>query len=459
MQSFIRRLKVVTIATLGTAWASSAIAVPAPTAPAPTVSPSPAPVTAPSPAPVTAPPPTGVPAAPAAPAASPEPTTAPAGSAFGQQEVDQNRFIAISSPYSGGAAHQLLVLEQITDARPCWKVLGGIPTIVDPVLRNFNFTGICGRSIDANGYSIRANGQDLDGKYSVRISQRNGDLVLMGDPIGCFNPDHSKCPNPEFEIGHVNGITTNYAKINFNPGWRFSRRTLGNRPLGHVYLTYEGVFPPQPVVAAVPTPVPPPPPSFADVGGDIYLAEIQQAVQLGIITGFEDGTFRPQLSLTREQLVTMVLESLKRLPGVTLTVPATASANPYSDVDAKRWSAAKIAFAKQNNIVSGYEDGTFHPTQPVTRAEMMAVLSKAAIYGRSLRRLPPQLPPTQAATAFSDTSGHWAASLISQMSAYCNVASPLNEAGTNFAPNSETLRDYAAAATLRMYNCVAKAQQ
>ena len=443
MQSFIRRLKVVAIATVGTACASSAIAVPAPVnSPAPNA---PAPTSSPTPA---------------APPAYPAPNTAPAmPAAFGQQEVDQNRFIAISAPFAGGTSHQLLVLEQITDARPCWKVLGGIPTIVDPVLRNFNFTGICGRSIDANGYSIRANGADLDAQFSVRISQRNGDLVLMGDPIGCFNPDHSKCPNPEFEIGHVNGITPDYAQIKLNPGWRFSRRTAGDRPLGHVYLTYEGVFPPSPVIAAVPTPVPPPPKTFPDVVGDTYAPEIQQAVQLGIISGFEDGSFRPQLSLTREQLVTMVLESLKRLPGVALAVPTTASAKPYSDVDAARWSAAKIAFAKQNNIVSGYQDGTFHPTQPVTRAEMMAVLSKAAVYGRSLRQLSPQLPPTQAVTAFSDTSGHWAESLISQMSAYCNVASPLNDTGTNFAPNSETLRNYAAAATLRMYNCVAKAQQ
>jgi N-acetylmuramoyl-L-alanine amidase len=444
MQSFIQRLKVVAIATVGTAWAgtawaSSAIAVPAPAAPAPVA-----------------------PAAPPAPTTPAAPMTPAATAAFGQQEVDQNRFIAISAPYAGGTAHQLLILEQITDTRPCWNILGGTPAIVDPVLRTFNFTGICGRSIDANGYSIRANGEDLSQQYSVRIVRRNGDLILMGDPIGCFNPDHSKCPNPEFEIGHVNGITTDYAQINLNPGWRFSRRTLGGRPLGHIYLTYEGVFPPSPVVVALPTPVPPPNPTsltFRDVGGDIYATEIQQAVQLGIISGFEDGTFRPQRSLTREQLVTMVLESLKRLPGVTLTLPATASASPYSDVQATRWSAAKIAFAKQNNIVSGYEDGTFHPTQPVTRAEMMAVLNKAATYGRSLRQLSPQLPPTQAATAFADTSGHWAAGLISQMSAYCNVASPLNETGTNFAPNSETLRNYAAAATLRMYNCVAKAQQ
>ena len=40
------------------------------------------------------------------------------------------------------------------------------------------------------------------------------------------------------------------------------------------------------------------------------------------------------------------------------------------------------------------------------------------------------------------------------MSGYCGVASPLNEAGTAFAPDQPGLRNYAAAATLRMLNCV-----
>ncbi|MBD3882684.1 DUF3747 domain-containing protein [Phormidium tenue FACHB-886] len=465
---FIRCLKAVAIATIGTAWASSTIAAPtaspspAPTAPTPTAPATPAPAAPTAPA-------TPTPAAPTAPTSTEliNPLTTPVvpatTNAFNQQEVDQSRFIAIAAPYAGGTAHQLLIVEQIKDDRPCWSVLGGTPTIVDPLLRTFNFAGICGRSIDANGYSVRANGEDLGLKYSLRIVRRNQDLILVADPIGCFSPDRSRCPNPEFEIGHVNGITNEYAQINLNPGWRFTRRVVGNRPLGHIYLTYEGTFPPEALASTPPPPTAPPTSpttlTFRDVGGDIYAAEIQQAVQLGVIAGFEDGSFRPQRSLTREQLVSMALESLKRLPGVNLTLPTAASTSPYTDVEVNRWSAGKIEFAQRNNIVSGYEDGTFRPTQPVTRAEMIAILRRTAEYGRSLRRLTPQLPASQAVTPFTDTTGHWAEGLISQMSGYCKVASPVNEIGTNFAPNSEAQRNYAAAATLRMYNCVAQAQQ
>lgn len=101
-------------------------------------------------------------------------------SQFGQQEVDQSKFIAIASPYRNGEAHQLLVVEQITDARPCWSESGFAPTLIDPLLFQFDFTGICGRSTDSNGYSVRMSGEDLDLRYSLRVLRRGGDLVLVG---------------------------------------------------------------------------------------------------------------------------------------------------------------------------------------------------------------------------------------------------------------------------------------
>jgi hypothetical protein len=365
-------------------------------------------------------------------------------SSFGQQEVDQSRFIAIAAPVSGGAGHQLLILEQLSDARSCWREFGSQPVIVDPVLTTFDFTGICGRSTDSNGYSVRVNGQDLGLEYNLRVLRRDNDLRLYA-VTGTRG-------QTEIEIGRAFGTTSNFARIYLNPGWRFTKRTLDDRTLGHVYLTYEGQFPPAPIANLTP---PPPPTSFAfpDIANDTYANEIQQAVQIGFISGFQDNTFRPRETLTREQLVSMVLEALARVPGLNVTFPTAASGSPYRDVDASRWSAAKIQFARTNNIVSGYEDGTFRPTQPVTRAEMMAVLRRAAEFAKSRQGVSTALQPTQQPFTFSDTSGHWAESLISQMSAYCGVATPLNEAGTAFAPNSGTQRNYAAAATLRMLEC------
>ncbi|HIK56667.1 MAG TPA: DUF3747 domain-containing protein [Synechococcales cyanobacterium M55_K2018_004] len=356
---------------------------------------------------------------------------------FGQREVDQSKYIAIAVPRSGNL-FSLIILEQIAASPQCWAESGSNPVIVDPLLVNFDFTGICGRATDSNGYSIRANGRDLGMRYSLRLVPRNGELFLMGMPN-----DNAL---PRLEIGRANGLsTTSPVRIMLNPGWRFTRRTLENRVLGHVYVTYEGTLPPG-VLPNI---------TFADTATDTYADEIQQAVTIGFVSGFaEDNTFRPTQPLTREQLVSMVLDSLGRLPGVTLNVPNQTGTAPYRDVAANRWSAAKIAFARERGIVSGYEDGTFRPTQPVTRAELIAVLRRAAQFGQTLVGKSQELRPTQSPTTFSDAAGHWSAALLTEMSAYCNVASPVNERGTAFSPNSPAQRNYAAAATLRTFNCI-----
>jgi N-acetylmuramoyl-L-alanine amidase len=373
---------------------------------------------------------------------------------FQQREVDQSRFVAVAAPYRNGNAHQLLILEQLADNRPCWAEYStqNLLTIVEPLLLEFNFTGLCNRSTDSNGYSIRVNGEDFGLRYSLRIVEHNDDLLLVGAP--------SNQRAPHILIGRTSGITDDFAKINLNPGWRFTQRTFNNRGVGHVYLTYDGDLTATLIdginagnLAEIPPPAPRVTARFADTRQDIYLEEINQAVAIGFIAGFNDNTFRPTAPLTREQLVSMVIEAIERLPDVTLTVPAQAAGNPYTDVSSDRWSAAKIAFAQQNTIVSGYQDGSFRPAQPVTRAELMAILRRAADYARSLQGQP-SLSATQAETPFSDTNGHWASLLIAQMSAVCRIATPLNEQGTVFAPDRPAQRNYAAAATLRMVNCV-----
>lgn len=187
-----------------------------------------------------------------------------ASTLFSRAEVDQSRFVAVASPFAGGTAHQLLIIEQISNARPCWSESGVGPVTISPLLGNFDFTGICGRSIDSNGYSIRMADEDLGWKYSLRIVRRNGDLMLVGVPV----VDRR---SPELVIGRANGLSNGFAKLNLTPGWRLTKRSYGGQTVGHVYLTNDrplssaiatgspapAVPRPQPVIV---TPVVPPVP-------------------------------------------------------------------------------------------------------------------------------------------------------------------------------------------------------
>jgi Protein of unknown function (DUF3747) len=169
---------------------------------------------------------------------------AEAATLFSQREVNPSSFIAVASPYARGTAHQLLIIEQLSSARQCWSENPGSPTIVNPLLLNFDFSGICGRSIDGNGYSIRMGGQDLGLRYGLRVQKRGNDLMLVGVPF-----DRK---SPELLIAHTNGITADSAKFSFYPGWRLTKRAYNGQTLGHVYLTNDQ--PVSTVVAAAPTP-------------------------------------------------------------------------------------------------------------------------------------------------------------------------------------------------------------
>ncbi|MEO0406734.1 MAG: DUF3747 domain-containing protein, partial [Cyanobacteria bacterium P01_A01_bin.135] len=350
---------------------------------------------------------------------------------FGQKNVDQDKFIAIAAPF-GESSHQLLVLEQISSDRACWSESGSAPVRVDPLLTNFDFTGICGRSTDSNGYSIRVAGEDLGLQYSLRVVERDGDLKLVGRPFQLGE-------GSEIEIGSARGMADGFVKLRLNPGWQFAKRTYQGQTLGHVYLNHNAALPgvgPQIPDAGTPTNF-----TFGDIANDIYAQDIEAAVARGFVAGFyEDNTFRPLQTLTREQLVSMVVEALDALPEANVSVPAPLGSNPYPDVESARWSAAKIQFARDNNIVSGYQDGTFRPAQTVTRAEMMAILRRAAEFAQSDQTT---LWPTQTAADFSDLNGHWASPVVNQMSSYCGVASPLNETGTAFFPDTAAQRNYA----------------
>ncbi len=379
------------------------------------------------------------------------PFTAPANAyTFGQQEVTQSKFAVVAVPGYNNTRN-LLIIEQKSNERPCWSESGSAPVRVDPLLLNFNFDGICGRSVDSNGYSLRMGGEDLALDYSLRVVNRGDDIVLMARN----NRDRNA---PEVQIGRTYGVINDFSKIQLNPGWRLTKRTYNGQSLGHVYLTndltlaaYTGSNPGSGSGSGSGTGNPS---KFPDIASDIYAKEIDEAVTMGIIAGFpEDNTFRPQGTLTREQIVSMVVEGIsKQLTQV--SVLSSVTGRPYPDVESSRWSAAKIKFARDNGIIRGYPDGSFRPNQAVTRAELISILQGAAEFIKEQRGLSPELNPTQTPATFSDTGNHWASSSIREMSGFCKVASPVNEAGNSFAPDTSARRNYAAAATLRMLKCV-----
>lgn len=147
---------------------------------------------------------------------------------FDREEVDQSRFVAIAVPRIFGP--QLLILEQKAEARSCWSESGDRPTIIEPLLLDFDFTGICGRATDSNGYSIRMADTDLGMTHALSLKAHGGEIFLLG--ISQVDPKA-----PPILIGRTYGLASGFTKIVLEPGWRFTKRSYQGRVLGHIYLT------------------------------------------------------------------------------------------------------------------------------------------------------------------------------------------------------------------------------
>jgi hypothetical protein len=172
---------------------------------------------------------------------------------FGAREVPQERFVLVAAPIGDGSRAQLNIYEQITDRRPCFASSGASPARVDPLLGSFDFTGICSRYLDANGYSVRVGGDDLATTYRLSVVRSGNDNLLLAAPT-------RNQSGPEMVVARTQGNDTGFLLFVPEPGWKLMRRHFGNRALGHLYL-YRDTWPTA-AAASEGTPKPAAPPQL-----------------------------------------------------------------------------------------------------------------------------------------------------------------------------------------------------
>ena len=174
-------------------------------------------------------------------------------SLFQQDELNQENVIAIAAPI-GNSAHQLLILEQVSNQQNCWAEQGDV---VDPLLLNFDFTGICSRATDSNGYSVRVDNEDLGVHYALRLAP--GTVTPNSSTLKLLASSTRNANMPPIEIGQATRLTGEFVKITLNPGWRITRRSYNGQALGHYYLTHDlplNALLPNPIPARSPVPTP-----------------------------------------------------------------------------------------------------------------------------------------------------------------------------------------------------------
>jgi len=123
--------------------------------------------------------------------------------------------------------------------------------------------------------------------------------------------------------------------------------------------------------------VPPGPGSatFTDVPTDYWAFKyVEYAKSRGVVGGYSNGTYRPTLPVTRDQMAVFVARAMAGGDSGVPTGPATAT---FPDVPTDFWAFKYVEYAKANSVVGGYPDGWYHPELPVTRDQMAVFVARA----------------------------------------------------------------------------------
>ena len=141
--------------------------------------------------------------------------------------------------------------------------------------------------------------------------------------------------------------------------------------------------------------------AFSDVGkNQWYYKEVGALAHLGAIRGKTADTFAPNDNIRRSEFVAIAARFSTLMQG----------ANPFTDVDSGKWYYPYVISASQYGWIGGYEDGTFQPDKPITRAEAVKVIN--AMLGRTGDA---NVADFDDVTSFSDVgTGHWAYAAITE---------------------------------------------
>ncbi|OGO84384.1 MAG: hypothetical protein A2Y24_07120 [Clostridiales bacterium GWE2_32_10] len=118
--------------------------------------------------------------------------------------------------------------------------------------------------------------------------------------------------------------------------------------------------------------------TFTDVDSE-YTTAVSRLASIDILTGYEDGTFKPEGTITRAEAAAVIV----RMLGKEKVAKASASVTQFKDMTG-HWANGYVNTAAGAGVVKGYEDGTFKPDAQVTYAEIVTMMVRALGAGEAV---------------------------------------------------------------------------
>ena len=117
--------------------------------------------------------------------------------------------------------------------------------------------------------------------------------------------------------------------------------------------------------------------SLTDIAGTKYVDAVENLIEVGLVNGFEDNTYRPNEAVTRAQMAKLMVIALGEEGKVN---SAKLQAKTFTDINSKHWAYGYVNVAKDIGVINGYTDGSFDPDATVSYAEATTMAVRALGY-------------------------------------------------------------------------------
>lgn len=139
--------------------------------------------------------------------------------------------------------------------------------------------------------------------------------------------------------------------------------------------------------------------SFSDVSEDAsYNEAVQVMSSLGLLVGYEDGTFGPDKTITRAEFAAVIVRAL----GMEDAAKGASVNTIFTDVPADHWASGYVQIANQQGIILGYGDGNFGPDDEVLYEQAVKMIECALGYGVKFKNVADAYPTSYLAQANAD---------------------------------------------------------
>ena len=203
-------------------------------------------------------------------------------------------------------------------------------------------------------------------KYTIEATAGHGGKI---SPAGAVTVDEGE--NQTFTISANSGYSIADVVVDGVSVGAVDSYTFEDVKANHtINVTFERDYTPPPYDPGDPDPEPEPDdpePDEPDTPDDLNTVD-----HFSYVVGYEDGTVMPQKQITRAEVATIFYRLLK----AEVRDENTTDVSDFSDVKSSDWYGTTVATLAEMNILKGYEDGTFRPNAPITRAEFAAIATR-----------------------------------------------------------------------------------